>query len=305
VEQAEGLPGRGGRARSRGWDWRVIVLTATLIVAVIVLGGPMMAALLNGPGTSAQPVVSGPATAALGTMTPSSIAAPSAVSSAAASAVASAGPTALSTARSTPFGSPSTVFDLRRTAWRLLDLPGHALDEETRPTIDFGLDPLSKGPATADSMAFGWNGCGHFTFQARLEGGRIDALVIERHDDVCGAIELRATFMARFWELTSWVVVGDFLILTGPLGHLEFVRELPVDRASSAGRGRRTARRRVAHRLGSWRQQASILRAALLRGSLAGDHRSEHVRVRRQRRLRARWFHPDRSWLRHRRGRRR
>ena len=143
------------------------------------------------------------------------------------SPIASPGSTASSTPRPTPFGSPTTAFDLRRTAWRVLVLPGHSLTAEATPTIDFGLDPTARGPATTDSPAMSWNGCNYFSFRANLSGGQIANLTIDRHDGTCGAFAVRDAFMAFFVGVIRWVVIGDFLVLTAPAGHLELLRELP------------------------------------------------------------------------------
>jgi hypothetical protein len=193
------------------------VIAAVLIVAILVTGGPFLYGTLVGPGPT-MPTAAPSPTGASSTIPPT--APPTALPTARPT------PTLPSTPRPTPVGSPTTSFDLRGTAWHLVELPGHPLTPETTPTLDFGLSARGA-PAGIGGVVF--NGCSSFTVNDGFypDGSVPGGLYPGQQDPVCPDLTVRDAFLARLTDVSAWVVVGDFLVLSGPAGTLEFLRDLP------------------------------------------------------------------------------
>jgi hypothetical protein len=104
----------------------------------------------------------------------------------------------------------------------LVELPGVPLTPATTPTIDF---TPSGGPYSQGGTVF--DGCAARVLEAQFIRGEIATLGLDQSDPSCGAPDVRDAFVSRFLAVTTWVVVGDFLILSGPTGNLEFLRDLP------------------------------------------------------------------------------
>jgi hypothetical protein len=129
-----------------------------------------------------------------------------------------------STPRPTQAGSPTTDFDLRGTAWRLAELPGVLLTPATTPRLDFG-SSMNDGPYSQGGIVF--DGCADLELESQFIDGQISALSLSEPDRTCGAPAVRDAFVPRLESMTAWEVIGDFLVLSGPSGTLEFLRDLP------------------------------------------------------------------------------
>ncbi len=185
-------------------------IAAVIVVAVLATGGPLLYSTVTAPRGSATPAVTSNATP-----TPS----PSAVAS----------PRSAATPLPTPGGNPDRTFDLRGTFWRLLDLPGQpreTLNSDTTPTLEFSL--------LGDDHHVGYSGCAYFGLTATFSGGQISGLALGQQDPVCRALATRDAFMPILAAATGWGVYpngfalpGDVLVLTGPAGTLQFLRNQP------------------------------------------------------------------------------
>ena len=133
-----------------------------------------------------------------------------------------------SSPRPVPSGAPDTTFDLRGTAWRLLELPGQPLSETTTPTIEIA--PFARGepPGSPRIWSTGFDGCSDFGFTGTFENGRAELNVDGAGPPVrCAVPAVRDAFVGLFRASTSWAVYGDVLVLSGPSGHLQLTRLVP------------------------------------------------------------------------------
>jgi len=137
-------------------------------------------------------------------------------------------PTAAATLRPAPLGSPDVTFDLRGTAWRLLELPGQSLTAPTTPVIEIG--PFARGEefGSVRALSLAFDGCSTFSFHARLKDGdaelNLDNLGPQ---EPCAAAPIRDAFVRQLKATTSWAVFGDLLVMTAPTGTLQFSRLAP------------------------------------------------------------------------------